>query len=59
MPALHSAPARPAGANRHLELTDDRQLFLHLGGHTRRLQHVATVRAGRRQGNAMPFIDPH
>ena len=23
MPALHPAPARPAGANRHLELTDD------------------------------------
>ena len=62
MPALHPAPARPAGANRHLELTDDhardRQLFLHLGGHTLRLQHPAAVRAGRRQGNAMPFIDP-
>ena len=63
MPALHPAPARPAGANRHLELTDgharDRQLFLHLGGHTRRSQRPAAVRAGRRQGNAMPFIDPH
>ncbi len=63
MPALHSAPARPAGANRHLELTHDhardRQLFLHLGGHTRRLQHAATVRAGWRQGNVTPFIDPH
>ncbi len=63
MPALHSAPARPAGANRHLELADDhardRQLFLHLGGHTRRSQHPVAVRAGRRQGNGMPFIDPH
>ena len=47
MPALYPAPARPAGANRHLELTDeharDRHLFLHLGGHTRRLQHPAAV----------------
>ena len=63
MPALHPAPARPAGANRHLELTDDhardRQLFLHLGGHTRQLQHPAAVRAVRRQRHVMPFIDAH
>ena len=63
MPALHPAPACPAGAKRHLEPTDeharDRQLFLHVGGHARRLQHPAAVRAGRRQGNVMPFIEPH
>ena len=60
MPALHLPPARAAGANRHLELTDeharDRQLFLHLGGHTR-VQTIEAREAAAAVDELGPLVD--
>ena len=62
MPALHPATAFRAGADLHPELTRhnprNRQLFLKLRRHPRRLDGSSAVRARRRQRSVMAFIDP-